>query len=760
MNPDLSVLNASPDIQSIGNTLALLNSHQNASQGGGQSTPTPAVKPGGGGILGFLGRNASTIGGIGGGIAGELIDPFGGGVAGAALGSSLGKAVQNEDTGQSVGSGVLGAGVEGGLGQAAGFGAGKLLGGLGGKLVSGAANAVAKRTAPDAAADAAKAATKTGLFNNAFSGFEKQNEPVRQMLESHGVDTDLSNAGASANEAAQNLRGKAETLSNAIVSPIQQIRDEEVLKAGAGKTVELPSDVLQNALKSVNANAGPLGKQHIINPVEDVSDEEKAVEAAMPGSTGRPTIKTSGKNPIVNTADDLVTDLKNAIESPGPSGEPGLTVDPNTGEVNGSVSTEHALNILNQISKTADKHYQALTDSNGTPITGSAKGITTKILSDAEKSLQDTIYNQPGVMEGIQGRAGEAADATRDQLTKAGFDNDQIDKAVESSANILDSGETTEMGGKMSPLISNARVARGANKVASNSGAAREDVETAAAKAAKPPASAPTGGSPALSVAHAIPGGALLKGLGAGITHFATNPAAMAGAGGVLSKLAPVADGNITGAGMALGGLGASAATGPLTNPPTTAAPAGQFTNTNDETGAGGTTMQPGMQPSAQASLQPAQSNPMGSAMLNYALFNPTLLSTMMTTANQQSGQNYAGQQAQSALSNLPAAPSGIGAEIESKLGVGSASRYNAAAQQAATQIAAAIPGTDAGTIAKELTNYMAGGANIQQAQQALLQQLQLQQQQTQSGLSGLLAPAGLTQQPTVGLTPSLSATQ
>lgn len=167
--------------------------------------------------------------------------------------------------------------------------------------------------------------------------------------------------------------------------------------------------------------------------------------------------------------------------------------------------------------------------------------------------------------------------------------------------------------------------------------------------------------------------------------------------------------------------------------------------------------MQPGMQPPAQQTAQP---NPMGGALLDYALFNPNLLSTLMTTANKQSGQNYAAQQAETALSNLPAAPSGLGAKIESGLGVGAASRYNNAAQQAATQIAAAIPGADAGTIERQLTNYMAGGANIQQAQQALLQQLQLQQQQSSSGLSGLLSPSGLTQQPSVGMSPALSTAQ
>lgn len=78
-----------------------------------------------------------TLGGIVGGIGGELINPFGGGIAGAALGSGLGKAGENASEGQSVTKDVLGNAVGGGVGQLTGG----ILGKIGGKLLGAAGGA-------------------------------------------------------------------------------------------------------------------------------------------------------------------------------------------------------------------------------------------------------------------------------------------------------------------------------------------------------------------------------------------------------------------------------------------------------------------------------------------------------------------------------------------------------------------------------------------------------------------------------------------
>lgn len=93
----------------------------------------PAATPGQTGLpkspsspLDWLEQNASTIGGIVGGIGGEIIDPFGGGVVGSTIGSGVGQGIQNATTGSS--DNVVGAAMTGGASQLIGGGITKLLG--------------------------------------------------------------------------------------------------------------------------------------------------------------------------------------------------------------------------------------------------------------------------------------------------------------------------------------------------------------------------------------------------------------------------------------------------------------------------------------------------------------------------------------------------------------------------------------------------------------------------------------------------------
>lgn len=102
-----------------------------------QAAPVPAKGN-------FLTHLLPTAGGILGGLGGEAVDVFGGGVAGAAGGAALGKTLENKLEGNSLGSGVLSNAAEGGVGQ----GAGGLLGKLGGKII-GAAGGKATNVAGD-----------------------------------------------------------------------------------------------------------------------------------------------------------------------------------------------------------------------------------------------------------------------------------------------------------------------------------------------------------------------------------------------------------------------------------------------------------------------------------------------------------------------------------------------------------------------------------------------------------------------------------
>jgi hypothetical protein len=57
-------------------------------------------------------------------------------------------------------------------------------------------------------------------------------------------------------------------------------------------------------------------------------------------------------------------------------------------------------------------------------------------------------------------------------------------------------------------------------------------------------------------------------------------------------------------------------------------------------------------------------------------------------------------------------------------LGVGHTGEYQRQAHSAAQQVAAALPGSDAGAIEKQLTDYQAGGGNVNSAIEALLSRL------------------------------------
>lgn len=122
-------------VTNLGNISSQLPRYQSATQ----PQPTASAIPQHGN---WFTRLLPTAGSILGGIGGELIDPFGGGIAGAALGSTLGKAGENAAEGQNVTSGLGGAAVEGGVGQLTGH----LLGGAL-KLGAGAASSLADKGA-------------------------------------------------------------------------------------------------------------------------------------------------------------------------------------------------------------------------------------------------------------------------------------------------------------------------------------------------------------------------------------------------------------------------------------------------------------------------------------------------------------------------------------------------------------------------------------------------------------------------------------
>lgn len=144
--------------------------------------------------------------------------------------------------------------------------------------------------------------------------------------------------------------------------------------------------------------------------------------------------------------------------------------------------------------------------------------------------------------------------------------------------------------------------------------------------------------------------------------------------------------------------------------------------------------------PMAPVSMQQPQQGLSRNDLLTLALYSPGALASITPNAQQVQNTTNA-QSAETALNGLGNAPSGgILSSLQAKLGIGGTGEYQRQAASAAQQIAAAIPGTDPGTIEKQLTNYMAGGGNIQDAINGLMQQLHgvVQANQT-TGLGGIL---------------------
>jgi hypothetical protein len=139
--------------------------------------------------------------------------------------------------------------------------------------------------------------------------------------------------------------------------------------------------------------------------------------------------------------------------------------------------------------------------------------------------------------------------------------------------------------------------------------------------------------------------------------------------------------------------------------------------------------------------------------LLTLAMYSPGALSALQPSA-QQTQNVTAANTALGALGNLGQAPTGgILSQIQGHLGIGATGEYQRKAAAAAQQIAAALPGTNQAEIQKQLTDYAAGGGNIDEAIAALQQNLQTEVRANQNtGLSGMLgvnagAPQSITSQ-------------
>lgn len=111
--------------------------------------------------------------------------------------------------------------------------------------------------------------------------------------------------------------------------------------------------------------------------------------------------------------------------------------------------------------------------------------------------------------------------------------------------------------------------------------------------------------------------------------------------------------------------------------------------------------------------------------LITLALYSPGAFNSLVGASADQQGKVSAANSAETALTSLGNAPGGgILSGITGKLGLGGTGEYQRKATSAAEQVAGALPGTDEKAIEKQLTDYAAGGGNIDDAIKSLLQRL------------------------------------
>lgn len=173
----------------------------------GPSQNTTSIKSSGvksKGILGFLERNAPTIGGTLGGILAAPLDPLTGGVASiaaAGVGSGIGQGIKNEASGKSLTNDLGGSLVSGATGQLGGKVIGGLLGKTVGKGFTKATQGVVQGAENKASSDAAQSLAEPfrGVNRTILNQSGNDLNGTMATLQSHGVNPTVENMTKSAN---------------------------------------------------------------------------------------------------------------------------------------------------------------------------------------------------------------------------------------------------------------------------------------------------------------------------------------------------------------------------------------------------------------------------------------------------------------------------------------------------------------------------------------------------------------------------------
>lgn len=291
------------------------------------SAPVQIIAPQQGSQPNFLERMLPTAGGILGGIAGEGLDVFGGGIVGAAGGSALGKTLENRLTGQGLGTGVGTSAIEGGAGQAGGQLLGGVLKGAGGLLAKYGANDAAKVASDEAATTAAKTASDNSQAIIDHAAATKNNYGVlnpklqtqlklgtnQKFVDSMGFDStnpyhmqNVSNAGLELNKVVDNALQSAGNINtkgmgNDLFESMKQAGSTDFRQTPLGKAAvaagvdpgetgrdlipeQMPATQLRRMQQYIGTEIG--NTQKIINNAENTGMYNKDAEAQLSSLQG------------------------------------------------------------------------------------------------------------------------------------------------------------------------------------------------------------------------------------------------------------------------------------------------------------------------------------------------------------------------------------------------------------------------------------------------------------------------------------------
>lgn len=336
-----------------------------------------------------------------------------------------------------------------------------------------------------------------------------------------------------------------------------------------------------------------------------------------------------------------------------------------------------------------------------------------QVYTDLRDEIKKSLYDRPELNDVLKGQVGnltaedvgsqQLADHLNTVITQAGHDGTPGAQSLltELKRNI----DISNLGREMGNVRQIASSTGGQARAASDAGVTLSSPEGNGANQAMD-----LMGMVGSTLKHPLAAGGTL------ISHTIQNPALLETLGriGALGKkFAPAA------------GAGAGAANAQLNADPGIA-PGGTM---------GDMTMQPQAEISGQAGGMPQAGGLSQNDLMTLALYSPQAFSSLVTpSAVNQEKVAAAGTAEQSLMGLQGQSPDmGILSSLAGKLGIGEAGAFQRKAQAAAQQVAAAT-GTDAGKVESMLTNYMAGGGNIDEAIAQLMGNLQSVKQQNTNG--------------------------